>query len=56
MLKHTFSSIYLSRLLMATVLTLLVADFIPHPALGPSLTRQILSEIVPPVTAAETAK
>ncbi len=54
MLKRTFASISLPRLLLAMVLTVLVADCIPHPALGPSLTRQALSELIQPVTAAES--
>ncbi|MEO1592512.1 MAG: hypothetical protein AAFU71_14660 [Cyanobacteria bacterium J06632_22] len=53
MLKHTLSSLSVSRLLLAAVLTLFVADFIPHPALGPSLTQQVLTDFMQPATAAE---
>ena len=54
--KRTLSSISLSRLFVAAALTLLVANVVPHPALGPSLTRQVIDGVIQPVTAAEAVR
>lgn len=54
MLKRTLASVSLWRLLLATGLTLLAVDLLPHPSLGPSLTQQVLSKVIQPVTVTES--
>ncbi|MEO1403419.1 MAG: hypothetical protein AAFV72_19520 [Cyanobacteria bacterium J06635_1] len=51
--KKTFSNFKIKRLLALILLMGLVADFIPHPSLGPSLLVQTLKSIAEPVRAAE---
>ncbi|MEM9904397.1 MAG: hypothetical protein AAF921_05160 [Cyanobacteria bacterium P01_D01_bin.44] len=50
--KKTLSNFKIKRLLALILLIGLVADFIPHPALGPSLLVQTLTSIAEPVRAA----
>ena len=54
MLKETLSSLHLSRLAAAFLLTVMVADWLPHPNLGPSLFSQVFSNVIQPVIAAES--
>ncbi|MEM8810350.1 MAG: hypothetical protein AAGF01_30410 [Cyanobacteria bacterium P01_G01_bin.38] len=51
--KKTLSNFKIKRLLALILLICLVADFIPHPALGPSLLVETLKSIAEPVRAAE---
>ncbi|MEM9165035.1 MAG: hypothetical protein AAGC54_18445 [Cyanobacteria bacterium P01_F01_bin.4] len=51
--KKTLSNFKIKRLLALILLIGLMADFIPHPALGPSLLVQTLKSIAEPVRAAE---
>lgn len=51
--KKPLSNFKLKRLLALILLIGLVADFIPHPALGPSLLVQTFTSIAEPVRAAD---
>ncbi|MEO0455763.1 MAG: hypothetical protein AAF152_04165 [Cyanobacteria bacterium P01_A01_bin.114] len=51
--KKTLSNFRTKRLLALILLIGLVADFIPHPALGPSLLVETFKVIAEPVSAAE---